>query len=830
MVDARSASPLPDAIGPYTPLRVLGSGATARVFEAERKELGKRVAIKLLEPRGDVGETRFLREGRAAARVRHPHVVDVFDVGTCPAGLYLVMELVEGGTLASRVPSPENADVATALRWLLPVVSAVAAAHEVGVVHRDLKPANILVAFDARGGLVPKVADFGISKLLDEDRPLTGQEGLLGTPAYMAPEQMTDPQDAGPAADQYSLGVLLHLFVSGHAPYVGETSFTLMRRVVAGGAPFVHTRAPHVPATFGEIVARALSLDPAARFPSVRALGAALVPFADAKTRALWSDDFGDEGPPLPPLRAPVGVPTDASSVAGDTVDDKAAELPARPLSPRPDLRRRIMSGALVLAAVLGAGALVRAAVERASAPRAADFFANATPARSPVEGASQAYRLGLAAMRASAWESGVEHFTQAVTLDPELGAAQLRLAMAIASPEPEARRALVRAKVLRDTLSERDRVFLEALSATFFASPPDHARHVAVLRAGVARFPEDAELTMHLAIAHQHEGGWPEAARLAERALALEPDYPDALQTLARARAAAGDVDDALAKLARCTAGAPLAVGCLRAQANIRIAHGRCADLAPVLRRWATVDPRAFEPQLFLAGLLAWENKPPQAIQEAQRQRWIRASPADRPTREAKDRVRLALYEGKGRAALAQLDEVARLTAEDPDEEVRAWIADHRLFALASTGEPEAAARVATELLAQASGWSGHHHGAEIVPLRAVSVALDAGRLTTTQATERALDVVDHDRQTPAKRALVTMLLARTEPDARAALAALAEAKAVVPDDLAPELARANTLAGRGTEAREVLARATSHCDGLSLAHLRSRALATEH
>jgi serine/threonine-protein kinase len=143
------------------------------VYEARHRALGRRVAIKVLHandpglPGAAVASARFLREGRVAAQVRHPHVVDVFDIGVEDGVPYLVMELVQGETLAEKIAREGALSLATTAELLLPVVSAVAELHAAGIVHRDLKPANILLSRGRAGEIHPKVADFGVSWLDD---------------------------------------------------------------------------------------------------------------------------------------------------------------------------------------------------------------------------------------------------------------------------------------------------------------------------------------------------------------------------------------------------------------------------------------------------------------------------------------------------------------------------------------------------------------------------------------------------------------------------------------------------------------------------------------
>jgi hypothetical protein len=286
--------------------------------------------------------------------------------------------------------------------------------------------------------------------------------------------------------------------------------------------------------------------------------------------------------------------------------------------------------------------------------------------------------------------------------------------------------------------------------------------------------------------------------------------------------------VDAALAQLAHCTAVAPLAVGCLRAQANVRVEAGRCTDLAPVLRRWAAVDPRAFEPQLLLAGLLAREQKPPEAIEEVQRQRWIRTAPADRPTREAKDRLRLALSQGEPQRALGLADDIARMIAEDDDDDARDWLADHRLFALALLGDERTRAEVARAYLAHEGAWKDLRTRGVSVPLRALGVARRGGAIEASAARTQAERLVTLEADTHEigrRRRLAALVLASTRDEANQALEAMSDdGTRALPADFVPELARVYLLADRTSRAREVLERGLATCDGLSLPYLASR------
>ncbi|MBV9945443.1 MAG: serine/threonine protein kinase, partial [Myxococcales bacterium] len=184
------------------------------VYEALDELLGRRVAIKSLRWRpghgtdGDRAIRRFLREGQVAAQVRHAHVVAVYDSGVDAAGVpFLVMELVEGESLAQLLSGEKRLSLERTSEILLPVLSAVAELHAAGIVHRDIKPANILLT--AGRDACPKLADFGVSRF--EDSPtITHPGATIGTPEYMAPEVICSGKPATPRSDQYAIGVILY--------------------------------------------------------------------------------------------------------------------------------------------------------------------------------------------------------------------------------------------------------------------------------------------------------------------------------------------------------------------------------------------------------------------------------------------------------------------------------------------------------------------------------------------------------------------------------------------------------------------------------------------
>jgi serine/threonine protein kinase len=271
-----------DTVGPYRLVRYLGAGGMGSVFEAEDTRTGQLVALKRLHPH--VAERasatqRFLREGRIAARVRHPHVVQIRSVGEHAGVPFLAMELLQGCDLAAILSRDGRLPVDRVLDLLLPVVSAVAAAHEAGVIHRDLKPSNVFVARTLYGLPWPKVVDFGVSKVVtgDDAVALTPTGGLFGTIAYMAPEQAHAAHDVSFSVDQYALGVVLYHCLTGHLPFSGRSVYQVLQAVMIAPVTPPSKCAPNVPQALDAIVLRAMRREPEARFASVRELEGALL-------------------------------------------------------------------------------------------------------------------------------------------------------------------------------------------------------------------------------------------------------------------------------------------------------------------------------------------------------------------------------------------------------------------------------------------------------------------------------------------------------------------------------------------------------------------------
>ncbi|HEX2132920.1 MAG TPA: PASTA domain-containing protein [Actinophytocola sp.] len=249
---------------------LLARGGMSSVYRGLDTRLDRRVAIKVMDERFAADRSfveRFEREARSAAKVHHPNVVAVHDQGVDrgPGGdlVYLVMELVDGGTLRDLVSARGALDVPLALAIVEPVLSALAAAHRVGLVHRDVKPENVLIGHSGEHGTTVKVGDFGLVRAVSS-AGTTSSSIILGTVAYLSPEQVTTG-NATARGDVYSAGILLYEMLTGVAPYTGDNPISVAYRHVNDDVPAPSRTVPGLPPALDELVVRATRRDPAAR-------------------------------------------------------------------------------------------------------------------------------------------------------------------------------------------------------------------------------------------------------------------------------------------------------------------------------------------------------------------------------------------------------------------------------------------------------------------------------------------------------------------------------------------------------------------------------------
>lgn len=344
MTDGRTTSlPRPVVGGRYLLQSELGRGGMACVYRADDTTLGVERAIKILaeEGRGKAGRRRRLvNEARAMARLRHPSVVMVHEAGLCEEGPYVVMDLLAGGTLADRLRERGPLPATEAIDLLLPVLDALHAGHQQGIVHRDVKPSNVLLDASDR----PALADYGIALLADDDERYTRTGAAVGSVAFMAPEQRLDARSVTAAADVYAAGTTLYRLVTGGTPV---DLFT---------ADVSSPRWMDVPEDLRPVLRRATQLQPEDRYPTAAAFADAL---AHARDRML-----GLRSDPLPDDRT-IDEPPDLTTMAGARGAEPALRGPLEP-APRGLDTGWVVAALLVGAVVVVGGVTVPWAVEPA--------------------------------------------------------------------------------------------------------------------------------------------------------------------------------------------------------------------------------------------------------------------------------------------------------------------------------------------------------------------------------------------------------------------------------------------------------------------------------
>jgi serine/threonine-protein kinase len=370
---------LGETIGHWRIARLVGAGGMGRVYAAVQPEIGARVAIKVLK-RESLDDTsmieRFFNEARAVNLIKHEAIVDVIDLARLPDGSpYIVMEYLDGAPLAAIFKRAGRIALGTLARIVGDVLGALAAAHAKGIVHRDLKPDNVFISPSGR----VTVLDFGIAKLVREDRSSSTRTGaLLGTPAYMSPEQArSQPLDA--RTDLYAAGVMLYEGATGALPFVAANLFDLLKLHVEAKPAPPRNRNAEIPAALEAVILRALAKDPADRFASAAEMRAALATAA-AGLPATTIDvpDVGDHRNKKSDPFAETAASTQSSLGRGQT-------LPSQPPASVPPaagirLTRKTLAAILGGAAALGIGGATVAALVLRESPPAAPTAVPSTP------------------------------------------------------------------------------------------------------------------------------------------------------------------------------------------------------------------------------------------------------------------------------------------------------------------------------------------------------------------------------------------------------------------------------------------------------------------
>ena len=299
--------------GRYRLVSLQGQGGMASIYRAYDLTLERTVAIKVLRPELDAGDT-FRHEARAIAKLPHPNIVTVFDVGQHDGANYIVMEFVEGQDLKQWIEAEAPFHIGRAIDIIVQVCAAVGFAHEQGILHCDLKPQNVLVLPNGQ----VKVADFGIARVLSTTT--AGPSGKAwGTPYYAAPE-LVSGKPLTAASDVYAIGVMLYEMLAGRLPFEGSNAADIARQHVQDAPPPIHSYNPRVPHTIAQILDRALAKDPSRRYSTVKQLGRLLAAYrsrGEAVTQPLQPITTTDQPATTESERAKPGGPSPQRPLAG---------------------------------------------------------------------------------------------------------------------------------------------------------------------------------------------------------------------------------------------------------------------------------------------------------------------------------------------------------------------------------------------------------------------------------------------------------------------------------------------------------------------------------
>jgi eukaryotic-like serine/threonine-protein kinase len=367
--------------GRYLVRQRIGKGGMGVVYLAEHVLIRRKVAIKTLHanpPPAPAVVERFHREALAATAVGDQHIVDVTDMGQLEDGAYyLVMEYLEGADLAFTVASEGPLPIARAVRIVMQLCDALTAVHAAGIVHRDLKPENLFLIERQGEPDFVKVLDFGVCKLTQAHdgsfHRLTGTGAALGTPHFMAPEQIEGRSDVDHRADLYAVGGILFNALTGGAPFDAPSLPRLFMQICHDPPPRLRELREDAPEQLEAIVSRTLAKDPADRYQDSQALKRALAPFAQLPTQA-----------PVEPAPAKSVTRVRPQIRAANVTDVEWVTLAGRRRWPR----RAVLTGLLLLTAALGAGLWSEQRASTASAPaeeRAGEPRAGAQAAKKPV-------------------------------------------------------------------------------------------------------------------------------------------------------------------------------------------------------------------------------------------------------------------------------------------------------------------------------------------------------------------------------------------------------------------------------------------------------------
>ncbi len=843
-----------DKLAHYTIESLLGSGGMGAVYLAVDSRLHRRVALKVMletDKPEDLKESaaRLLREARAAASLTHPNVVGVFDVGEIDGRVYLAMEYVVGKTLRDLMRDT-SIPWQRRLRWLVDVARALAAAHRDGLVHRDIKPENVMVRDD---GLV-KVLDFGIARRTAAPvdptgkteqaqlGTLTGKGLVVGTPMYMAPEQLKGG-DPDTRTDQFAWGVMSYEVLSGERPWPEKSDLlAAVATILTEDPKSLRKYAPELPPAVEATVARSLARNPDDRFESMEDVAELLEPLAvrsgptmessrataraggRISARELPKDDAKAD-------RAPEGERKSTKQVM------VTAKSPEHPLAPKPQPKRQrkrwpFIAGAVVSA--LGFGVYYKyfkkpvVVVPIVTSASTAPTTASSAPiVLTENAEALAAYQEGVQQWRDGSARRSRTNLERAVQFDPGFAAAQLELAVQhlIAREEAHAQERYHKAYSHRDRLIPRDLELLNALDPLARATadlPTAETR----LIASAAKMKKEPVFEYLLGYVREMRSDYETARADYERAIARDPSYMPALLAKGHVLLQLGNPDAALEAYGKCVRASSAAAICLEERLHLLRDRGECEAMEQDARAWQAVEPDAYEPSYWVAAALMARGAPIQSVEVALRHQWDALPKDERAANEAEDRANVALAQGDFvTAERATKDWDAAITK--PEVNQHSGPQQQLAYIAYETDDKQKAASIADNFMKVVPAYTPAPFGDDPT-IWAAEYLFRAGRITKDELEKRRNEWFkereanrtqqDNLRLAPFRWALVYAGFAENIDEAKDALSKMEQYSPLPPDsrrtmrfDLA--LGKAYALAGKNEEALSPLRAVTGAC-----------------
>jgi serine/threonine-protein kinase len=783
------------------------------VVRAHDVKLDREVAVKLLPAKacGDErARARLVREARAAAKLQHPGIIHVYDVGeTDDGGAFLVMELVRGKSLRT-VLEGGGAPASVTIRVIVECARALAFAHRAGSVHRDVKPENVMIREDGRAALL----DFGIAKSIAADAATLTDEGVvMGTPAYLAPEQARGEELDG-RADQFALAVTAYEALAGRTPWRGTSVAAVVAEILRDDPPPVSSVRNDLPRALDAVLARAMQKRAADRYPDLDAFADALQDIAA---------QLGDAGSKLPSsLARTEAVPSTPHAVA------------AAP--PRPSRVGAI--AALAFVALVVSSVVVWMRSKQSPAAQALSASGSSSPAvataiavtdlpmpKSSSLEAIAAYRAGMQATRDGDTLAVYTNFKRASELDPTMAMAFARYAdMAMAMNRfPEARAAHERAALLRSTLDAHDQAWVDGEDPLFRTAPPDFAEFARRMAAFAQAYPLDAEAQLNAGWGAYLHGEYEVARRHSQHALELDPKFGFARVLIAASYADEGRMQEARDAYVACADAPSSPYACLTVDLSLAAADSRCGDFETLTTRLFGQHPDSSYANLARACIVARQGGPAETLREATRQ-WAAATTSPVWARHALDTP--DLWYGDFAALLARrADQEAVLASGNNAIEVAA-VADELVTALHEAGRDREAGAVAANFVARrpllssmlSFGSSTIDESAFVLAMARQTGALSAAEWAKTR--DNWYSAWSHEAGSPADRSMVWLRLqadgAFARDDAERAASSIPPGVATLDDTEDAALGHLYALLDRWDEAIRRLERVVRTCDAL--------------